>query len=105
MPYAPHQVFDAVQHAIQIRRQLVEFIAAAAFIDTLAQVASDDALGRVVDVFDTLQYLAAEKRAAGQGQGNDQSHTPGKCGTRETQQAVEIGNLPRDQQNESFRQR
>ena len=70
------QALDAVQHGVEVRRHLVELVAAAAERNPPVEVAAHDLAAGGVDVLDAPEQEAAHQQRAGQRQRQDDRQAP-----------------------------
>ena len=77
---AAHQRFDALQHAVQVEGEAIEFVGAAGNRQPARKVAGHDGLRRRGHRFDAIENAPAHEQAARHAEEDDERHrpTPGK---------------------------
>ena len=99
-----HQRLDALKHRIEIVREPVEFVAAAADRKPAAQVAGHDALRGAGHGVDPAQHAARHEDAAAKTEDHDDQHRPLRGGGDDAENAMTLLEIAADQQPETVRQ-
>ena len=95
-----HQRFDARQHRVQVRHQLVELVAASVALDALRQLAFHDAARRPVDGLDARRHAPAQPPRDGDREDPGDADAPGHVAHDGRAHRFEVPQIASDQEVE-----
>src|SRR5215471_14797704 len=98
------KTLDAVEHAVQVPREIVKLVAGGSDRYALREIAADDLAAGAVDDVEAGEEVAADDEAAGQAQHDHQASSPQKRGLEQILERAPLVHIAGDEEIESLRQ-
>src|SRR5215472_13339212 len=101
--HAVEEALDAVEHAVQMSREIVELVAGGRHRHALREIAADDLAAGAVDDVQAGEEVAADDETAGETQHDHQSRAPEERGLKQVLKRAALVHVARDEEIESLR--